>query len=155
MGPDGLTGPVIAEFLVERRRGHSHLYSLQALGPVLGYLRRVGVAPAAEARVPVGAVEELLARFEDIEVVEEPEYQQSNFVRGYTNMQVVLTPRGQKRRPGPRKIAAPQPVQNRVGSREGWVTSTAETEVDLQVAGRREEAGRVPCPQLVGRQVHP
>lgn len=62
LGPDGLTGPVIAEFLVERRRGHSHLYSLQALDlSASGYLRRVGVAPAAEARVPVGAVEELLA----------------------------------------------------------------------------------------------
>jgi len=63
LGPDGLTGPVIAEFLVERRRDHSHLYSLQALGPMLGYLRRTGLAPAAEASVPVGAVEELLARF--------------------------------------------------------------------------------------------
>ena len=70
LGADGLTGPVIAEFLVERRRGHSHLYSLQALDLMLGYLRRVGVAPAAEARVPVGAVEELLARFRAYLLVE-------------------------------------------------------------------------------------
>ncbi|MCG8673729.1 MAG: cytochrome P450 [Pseudomonadales bacterium] len=35
--------------------------------------------------------EELLARFENIEVVSNPEYVQSNFVRGYTKMMVKLT----------------------------------------------------------------
>ncbi|EMP56266.1 Cytochrome P450 alkane hydroxylase [Marinobacter santoriniensis NKSG1] len=35
--------------------------------------------------------EELLTRFDDIEVVGEPEYVQSNFVRGYTSMHVKLT----------------------------------------------------------------
>ncbi len=34
--------------------------------------------------------EELLARFDRIEVVDEPEYVQSNFVRGYTRMNVRL-----------------------------------------------------------------
>lgn len=63
MGPGDLTGPVITAFLVDRRRDYSNHYSLQALGPTLGYLRRVGLAPAAEPTVPVGAVEEVLARF--------------------------------------------------------------------------------------------
>ncbi len=35
--------------------------------------------------------EELLARFDNIEVVSEPEYAQSNFVKGYTKMMVKLT----------------------------------------------------------------
>jgi cytochrome P450 len=35
--------------------------------------------------------EELLARFEDIEVVGEPEYTQSNFVKGYSKMMVKVT----------------------------------------------------------------
>ncbi|MCE5292644.1 MAG: cytochrome P450 [Nocardiaceae bacterium] len=35
--------------------------------------------------------EELLARFEDIQVVGEPEYAQSNFVKAYTKMMVKLT----------------------------------------------------------------
>ncbi|GGC69343.1 cytochrome P450 [Marinobacter halophilus] len=35
--------------------------------------------------------EELLKRFDDIEVLDEPEYVQSNFVRGYTRMSVKLT----------------------------------------------------------------
>lgn len=35
--------------------------------------------------------EELLARFDDIEVVGEPEHWQSNFVKGYTKMMVKLT----------------------------------------------------------------
>ena len=39
--------------------------------------------------------EELLARFEDIEVVSEPEYAQSNFVKGYTKMMVKLTQKEQ------------------------------------------------------------
>jgi cytochrome P450 len=37
--------------------------------------------------------EELLARFEDISVVSEPEYVQSNFVKGYTRMLVKLSPK--------------------------------------------------------------
>jgi cytochrome P450 len=36
--------------------------------------------------------EELLARFADIEVVGEPERVESNFVMGYTDLQVVLHP---------------------------------------------------------------
>ena len=37
--------------------------------------------------------EELLPRFEKIEVVEEPEYVQSNFVRGISRLMVQLTPK--------------------------------------------------------------
>ncbi len=37
--------------------------------------------------------EELLERFDDIQVVEEPEYVQSNFVRGYSKMLVQLKPK--------------------------------------------------------------
>jgi len=70
LGPGELTGSVIAEFLVERRRDYSNLYSLQALGPTLGYLRRTGLAPAADPTVPVGADEELLARFRHYLLVE-------------------------------------------------------------------------------------
>ncbi|MFL6089593.1 MAG: cytochrome P450/oxidoreductase [Aeromicrobium sp.] len=88
--------------------------------------------------------EELLARFEDIAVVAEPEFAQSNFVRGYTKMMVTLTPLGQKpqaTRIGRSTAAAARPA--RKGSREGWVTKTAETEVDLQVAARRDVADGV------------
>ncbi len=37
--------------------------------------------------------EELLPRFEKIEVVDEPEYVQSNFVRGISRLMVQLTPK--------------------------------------------------------------
>jgi site-specific recombinase XerD len=70
LGPGDLTGSVLSRFLVDRRREYSNHYSLQALGPTLGYLRRVGMAPAAEPRVPVGAVEVCLARFRDYLLVE-------------------------------------------------------------------------------------
>lgn len=63
LGPVDLTGTTLTAFLVDRRSDYSHLYSLQALGPILGYLRRVGVAPAADPPVPVGASEEVLTRF--------------------------------------------------------------------------------------------
>lgn len=82
--------------------------------------------------------EELLARFTDIEVVEEPEYLQSNFVRGYTKMMVRLTPIGQEPRPRTRTAPVAQPAALR--SKEGWVSTTAESEVDLRVAARREVA---------------
>ena len=70
LGTSALTGPVQAEFLVERRREYGHLYSMQALGPTLGYLRRMGAAPAAETTVQSGPVEELLARFRHYLLVE-------------------------------------------------------------------------------------
>lgn len=43
-----LTVPVIEAFLVDRRRDHTHLYAMRGLEPVLRYLRREGVAPAAD-----------------------------------------------------------------------------------------------------------
>lgn len=70
LGPGDLTGSIITEFLVDRRRDYSSHYSLQALGPTLGYLRRVGLAPAADPTVPVGAGEQVLARFRDYLFVE-------------------------------------------------------------------------------------
>ncbi len=38
--------------------------------------------------------EELLKRFDNIEVIGEPERVQSNFVRGYSKLMVKLTPKG-------------------------------------------------------------
>ena len=70
LGPVDLTGPVLTEFLVDRRRDYSSHYSLQALGPTLGYLRRNGLAPVAEPKVPGGAGEQLLARFRRYLLVE-------------------------------------------------------------------------------------
>jgi site-specific recombinase XerD len=49
--------------LAVRRASYANLYSLQALGPVLGYLRRQGVTPAAVAPEPSSSTEVLLARY--------------------------------------------------------------------------------------------
>jgi cytochrome P450/ferredoxin-NADP reductase len=121
------------DFITGRPNGRNHL----SFG--IGTHRCMG-SRLAELQLRI-LWEELLARFEDIAVVEEPEFAQSNFVRGYTNMMVTLTPLGQK--PQAARIArstaaAAQPA--RQGSREGWVSKTAETEVDLQVAARRDVA---------------
>lgn len=70
LGAVDLTGPVLTEFLMDRRRDYSNHYSLDALGPTLRYLRRVGVAPAAAPSAPVGAGEEVLARFRGYLLVE-------------------------------------------------------------------------------------
>jgi cytochrome P450/ferredoxin-NADP reductase len=124
------------EFIIGRPNGRNHL----SFG--IGVHRCMG-ARLAELQLRI-LWEELLARFEDIAVVEEPEFAQSNFVRGYTKMMVTLTPLGQKPRGariGRYTAAASKPA--RKSSREGWVSKTAETEVELQVAARRDVADGV------------
>lgn len=58
-----VSGAVIERFLAVRRATYTGHYSLQALRPVLGYLRREGLVPVEPAPVPVSAVEVLLARY--------------------------------------------------------------------------------------------
>lgn len=133
------------DFVIDRHNARNHL----SFG--IGVHRCMG-ARLAELQLRI-LWEELLARFEDIEVVEEPEYLQSNFVRGYTKMMVTLTPLGEQPRPRERRAVARErgraagaaqepavPQPERPGSREGWVTSTTESELDLQVAARRDVA---------------
>lgn len=82
------------EFVIDRRNARHHL----AFG--IGTHRCMG-SRLAELQLRI-LWEELLARFDDIEVLAEPERVQSNFVRGYSSMMVRLTPSGGKRRePGP------------------------------------------------------
>jgi cytochrome P450/ferredoxin-NADP reductase len=120
------------DFIIDRPNARHHL----SFG--IGVHRCMG-SRLAEMQLRI-LWEELLARFDDIEVVGEPEYLQSNFVRGYTKMMVTLTPIGEQPRSGrvKRPAAVPQPA--RLGSREGWVTGTTESEVDLRVAARRDVA---------------
>jgi site-specific recombinase XerD len=65
LGIDALTGPVIERFLTVRRRDYRHCYSMQALEPLLAYLRLVGVAPEPVVPEPCSGGERLLARFGD------------------------------------------------------------------------------------------
>jgi len=65
MGPGNLMGPAIERFLAQRRASYTSHYSLQALGPVLGYLRRQGVVPTAVEPAPTSPAELLLARYRD------------------------------------------------------------------------------------------
>ena len=51
------------QYAAARRQERSHLRSERALRPLLGYLRGLGVVPAAAAAVPESAGEVLLARF--------------------------------------------------------------------------------------------
>lgn len=83
-------------FVIDRRNARHHL----AFG--IGTHRCMG-SRLAELQLRI-LWEELLARFDDIEVLAEPERVQSNFVRGYSSMMVTLTPKG-----GPR----PQPGRYR------------------------------------------
>jgi integrase/recombinase XerD len=60
----GLSSDVAEQFCAARRAaGHTNRATLRSLDPVLGYLRALGVAPAASSPDPAGPVEELLARF--------------------------------------------------------------------------------------------
>src|SRR6266702_4693482 len=72
VGVDGLSGPVIERYLVQRRAaGYVEYRSVKALRPLLDYLAPLGVLPAAE-EVPPGPVEELLGRYRDYLVVVRP-----------------------------------------------------------------------------------
>jgi integrase/recombinase XerD len=64
LGPAALSPAVVERFCCARRAaGYRSLLSSGALDPLVAYLRRLGVVPAASASVPVGAVEELLCRY--------------------------------------------------------------------------------------------
>jgi integrase/recombinase XerD len=62
-GAGALTGERVAEFAGVRRAEGQFLYSVQALVPLLRYLRGLGVVPETAARAPEGPVEEMLAAF--------------------------------------------------------------------------------------------
>lgn len=60
----GLTPQAAGRFLAERRAvGYAQLLSPKALVPLLGFLRRAGVAPEAPPPVPAGPADALLARY--------------------------------------------------------------------------------------------
>ena len=70
LGAEDLSGPVIERFLATRRHDYSSHYSMQALEPLLEYLRRVGATPEPVASEACSGVERLLARFGDYLSVE-------------------------------------------------------------------------------------
>src|SRR3954466_11435883 len=57
LGADALTSEVVERFLAERRAaGYTNYVTARAMAPLLGYLRGLGVGPAASPRVAVGVV---------------------------------------------------------------------------------------------------
>lgn len=140
-------------FLIDRRNARHHL----AFG--IGPHRCMG-SRLAELQLRI-LWEELLARFDDIEVLAEPTRVQSNFVRGYSSMMVRLTPAGGER-PGDgpyrtalaaERVAAPAAASSAApvseptptatptsSSRVGRATPRGAGLLDLQVASRREVA---------------
>jgi integrase/recombinase XerD len=70
-GADALTSEVVERFVAERRAaGYTNYVTARAMAPLLGYLRELGVAPAASPRVAVGAIELLLADYRGYLAVE-------------------------------------------------------------------------------------
>ncbi|MCA1680194.1 MAG: site-specific integrase [Actinobacteria bacterium] len=64
LGPEALSSGVAQRFCDARRAaGHQSRVTVRALGLLLGYLRGLGVAPAAGMPAPDGPVEELLWRY--------------------------------------------------------------------------------------------
>ncbi|KQU04612.1 cytochrome [Rhodococcus sp. Leaf7] len=113
------------DFVIDRPNARQHL----SFG--IGVHRCMG-SRLAEMQLRI-LWEELLARFEDIEVLGEPGYLQSNFVRGYTEMMVTLTPIGRPPRSGARRRD-----RSAASRRAPAVTSVGE--FTARVAGRREVA---------------
>jgi integrase/recombinase XerD len=64
VAPSGLSSEVAERFCAARRAaGHTYLLTVKALGPLLGYLRGLGVAPPETPPAFAGPVDELLSRF--------------------------------------------------------------------------------------------
>ena len=63
IGLGDVSGRVIERFLAARRVSYTSHYSLQALDPVLGYLRGEGLVPVEPVPMPSSPVETLLARY--------------------------------------------------------------------------------------------
>lgn len=64
LGAESLTGPVADRFLAERRAaGYSAYLTPKALGPSLGYLRRLGVAPEPVRPEPAAGPAALLEAY--------------------------------------------------------------------------------------------
>src|SRR3954451_8014269 len=71
LGAGELTSEVVEWFLAERRAaGYTDRVTTRAMAPLLGYLRGLGVAPAACPRPAGGAIEGLLADYRDYLAVE-------------------------------------------------------------------------------------
>jgi site-specific recombinase XerD len=71
LGVDELTSEVVERFLAERRAaGYTNYVTGRAMAPLLGYLRGLGIAPAASPRLAAGAVEVLLADYREYLAVE-------------------------------------------------------------------------------------
>ncbi len=83
VGLDGLSGPVIEDYLAQRRAARYAEYrSMKALRPLLDYLAPLGVLPVP-AEVRPDAVEELLGRYRDYLLVERG--LTAGTVRGYVD----------------------------------------------------------------------
>lgn len=65
LGPDGLCGARVEQFLEDRHgRGRVHRrLTLAGLRPLLGYLRGLGVVPGLERPIPIGPLERLVEEF--------------------------------------------------------------------------------------------
>jgi len=61
--PQDLTEELLDRFLAERRRDYTNHYSPRALGPILGYLRGIGVVPQSVEVAPASPADVLLAQF--------------------------------------------------------------------------------------------
>ncbi len=134
-------------FVIDRRNARHHL----AFG--IGTHRCMG-SRLAELQLRI-LWEELLTRFDDIEVLAEPERVQSNFVRGYSSMMVRLTPIGGRRpEPGPYRTHLREAGDNDSAARSSAARSSvpmparpsrgnrgaAMQTLDLRVARRRTAA---------------
>ena len=66
-----LTSEVVERYLAARRTaGYAKHVTARAMAPLVGYLRGLGVAPPPSGRLPVGAVEVLLAEYREYLAVE-------------------------------------------------------------------------------------
>lgn len=128
-------------FVIDRRNARRHL----AFG--IGVHRCMG-SRLAEMQLRI-LWEELLTRFDDIEVLAEPERVQSNFVRGYSSMMVTLTPVGGRRaEPGPYRAEHVAAQRHRADEASAAVSSSVPTAVPSATPVATDRGGRTSAPVM-------
>src|SRR6266516_4796097 len=165
LGAPTLTVPVAERYFAGRRSaGYANERTVAALGPLLGYLRGLGAAPAAVAASPATATGQLLARYAGY-LATERGLAQATVTLNVRLVRPFLLRRAQERdgrldleQLTAAEVRAVLLLLARMGLRAGEVAALGLDDIDwrrgeITVCGKRGRRDRLPLPVDVGQAI--